>query len=33
MTNDEGLDFALLRKTGRIVDITMVERGLKCDLD
>lgn len=31
MTNDEGLDFALLRKTGRIVDITMVERGLNCD--
>lgn len=31
MQTDEGLDFALFRKTGRIVDITMVERGLRCD--
>lgn len=30
MKNDEGLDFALSRKTGRMVDITMVERGLAC---
>lgn len=31
MKNDEGLDFALSRTTGRMVDITMVERGLACD--
>lgn len=31
MKNDEGLDFALSRKSGRMVDITMVERGLGCD--
>lgn len=30
MKNDEGLDFALSRKTGRMVDIRMVERGLAC---
>lgn len=30
MKNDEGLDFALSRKTGHMVDITMVERGLAC---
>lgn len=30
MENDEGLDFALSRKTGHMVDITMVERGLAC---
>ncbi|WP_139379457.1 hypothetical protein [Zoogloea sp. LCSB751] len=30
MKNDEGLDFALSHKTGRIVDIRMVERGLAC---
>lgn len=31
MKNDEGLDFALSRKTGQMVDITMVERGLACN--
>ncbi len=31
MKNDEGLDFALSRKTGRMVDVTMVARGLACD--
>ena len=31
MKNDEGLDFALSRTSGRMVDITMVERGLACD--
>ena len=30
MKNDEGLDFALSRKTGRMIDIRMVERGLAC---
>ncbi|MCC4118451.1 hypothetical protein LLG90_24135 [Aromatoleum toluclasticum] len=30
MKNDEGLDFALSPKTGRMVDIRMVERGLAC---
>lgn len=30
MKNDEGLDFALSRETGRMVDIRMVERGLAC---
>ncbi|MBD5804516.1 hypothetical protein AZOA_39590 [Azoarcus sp. Aa7] len=31
MKNDEGLDFARSRTTGRMVDITMVARGLACD--
>lgn len=31
MTNDEGLDFARSRRSGLMVDITMVERGLACD--
>jgi hypothetical protein len=31
MKNDEGLDFALSRRTGRMVDITTVARGLACD--
>ncbi|NMG27820.1 hypothetical protein [Aromatoleum evansii] len=31
MKNDEGLDFALSRKTGRMIDIRMVERGLACE--
>lgn len=30
MKNDEGLDFALSRQTGCMVDIRMVERGLAC---
>jgi hypothetical protein len=30
MTSDEGLDFALSRKTGRMVDVRMDERGLAC---
>ena len=30
MKNDDGLDFALSQATGRIVDVTMVARGLAC---
>ena len=31
MKNDDGLDFALSRDTGLMVDVTMVRRGLPCN--